>query len=209
MHPPPVRAESTAAADGRANAWREALCRSSPVPACRALCGAASGSGPAGKWANYVIGWRPRATQCLAVAAGRASAPRSGQAHRRSTRHVSARHWQAGANHMHVGRMRPNDIGRYEPARSRRSEAMMAVLSGAAFARACASVIEPRGSSRRGVTHARRTSTTDTTMITTATSSSTTTVVHHMSRELINAGHSSFPGSGDAPPPGAIGRSIR
>ena len=115
---------------------------------------------------------------------------------------------EPGANHKHVGRTQAHDIGRYELGRSRRSEAMMAVLSGAAFSRACASVIQPRGSPRRGVTHARRTSTTDRTMITAATSSSTT-IVNHKSRELANTPHSSFPGSGDAPRPGAIGRSIR
>ena len=80
--------------------------------------------------------------------------------------------------------------------RSRRSDARIAVLSGAAFSRACASVIEPRSSPRRRVTHAWRTSTTDTTRITAATSSSTTTVVNHMSRELTNTPHPSPPGRG-------------
>jgi hypothetical protein len=74
---------------------------------------------------------------------------------------------------------------RHELGRSRRSEARIAVLSGAAFC-----------SPRRRVTHAWRTSKTDTTRITAATSSSTTTVVNHMSRELTNTPHPSPPGRG-------------
>ena len=90
---------------------------------------------------------------------------------------------------------------RYEPGRSWRSwrsEAMMAVLNGAAFSRACASVIEPRSSPRRRVTHARCTSTMDRMMITAATSSSTTTVANHMSQGLINTPHPSIPAVGRA-----------
>ena len=90
---------------------------------------------------------------------------------------------------------------RYEPGRSWRSwrsEAMMAVLNGAAFSRACASVIEPRSSPRRRVTHARCTSTMDRMMITAATSRSTTTVANHMSQRLINTPHPSIPAAGRA-----------
>ena len=76
---------------------------------------------------------------------------------------------------------------------SRRWDARIAVLSGAAFSRACASVIEPRSSPRRRLTHAWCTSTTDRTRITAATSSSTITAVNHMSRELTNTPHPSPP----------------
>ena len=156
------------------------------------------GAGPRREWAKLRTWLAPRSYS----SSRRRCRSRVSSTLRTGTPSVNDQAWyppdigEPGANHKHVGRTQAHDIGRYELGRSRRSEAMMAVLSGAAFSRACASVIQPRGSPRRGVTHARRTSTTDRTMITAATSSSTT-IVNHKSRELANTPHSSFPGSGE------------
>jgi hypothetical protein len=59
-----------------------------------------------------------------------------------------------------------------------RSDAKIAVVKGAAFSRACASVIDPRGSLRRLSSHVRHTSTVTRTTIDPATSRATTTIGH-------------------------------
>jgi len=66
----------------------------------------------------------------------------------------------------------------HRPVRSRRSDGKIAVVKGAAFSRACASVMDPGGSLRRLSSHLRHTSTVTRTTITPATSRATATIGH-------------------------------
>jgi hypothetical protein len=82
----------------------------------------------------------------------------------------------------------------HRPVRSRRSDARIAVVNGAAFSRACASVMDSRGSLRRLCSHVRHSNTVTRTTINPAANKATATIGHmlpYLSRDPgFRLGHS-------------------